>query len=471
MSLFSGAAAYTRLLRLPDARRAVVASCTCRLSYGMLSLALLLVVEHATGSFAVAGAAGAAISLAGLTAPAKARFIGSRPQRWAIGGLGAAYATSLLALVVLGAHHLDTPLPLVALGATAGLATVPIGPMMRARWARVVPADERRRAYALDVALEDSLFFAGPLVAGVLVAADGPGLALAASAGCYVAGIGLLVLTPSPSTAPGTPGSLDVSATQGPSGAPAQPGPSSAPATPGPSGRPPSQRLAGLLGVLRSGRLAGLLGLLLATATGSGVIDVAVTARAVGQGRAAAAGVVFAAIALGSVVGGLVWGHLPHRHGRGLQLAGLTAVVAATLAAGSLTANLVVLGAVLAVGGAALSPLLVLAYLAVDELAGGIAATVTATWANTAFNAGGAAGGALGGAIVATAGPAVAFAAGAASPRPPPASPPSPAGAWRPEPAACLPASLHADRPAPPRAPPAPLRAALPPPGAATAGR
>ncbi|MST34470.1 MFS transporter, partial [Acidimicrobiaceae bacterium USS-CC1] len=156
MSLFSGAAAYTRLLRLPDARRIVVASCICRLSYGMLSLALLLVVEHATGSFAAAGTAGAAFSLAALTAPAKARFIGSRPRRWGIGGLGAAYGASLLALVALGIRQVGAPLPFVALSATAGLATVPIGPMMRARWARVAAPEERRRAYALDVALEDS---------------------------------------------------------------------------------------------------------------------------------------------------------------------------------------------------------------------------------------------------------------------------------------------------------------------------
>ena len=51
--------------------------------------------------------------------------------------------------------------------------------------------------------------------------------------------------------------------------------------------------------------------------------------------------------------------------------------------------------------------------LAVDELAEGIGAAVAATGANTAFNAGVAAGGALGGTIVATAGPALAFAAGA----------------------------------------------------------
>ncbi|MDA8393032.1 MAG: MFS transporter [Actinomycetota bacterium] len=156
-----------------------------------------------------------------------------------------------------------------------------------------------------------------------------------------------------------------------------------------------------------------MLVVLLGVAAGAGVIDVAVAARAVDHAEPAAAGYVLAAGALGSVVGGLIWGHVAHRVGAGWQLAGLGGLVAATLAAGSVAPNLPALAAVLAVNGAALSPLLVVVYVVVDTVADTSNRTLVTTWANTTFNAGVAAGAAVGGLLVASYGPASAFLIGA----------------------------------------------------------
>ncbi|MYR86589.1 MFS transporter, partial [Streptomyces sp. SID685] len=46
---------YAAVLRLPGARRAFTAALTARLSYGTVSLAVMLSVTRATGSYAVSG--------------------------------------------------------------------------------------------------------------------------------------------------------------------------------------------------------------------------------------------------------------------------------------------------------------------------------------------------------------------------------------------------------------------------------
>ena len=52
-----GLGAYRRILRTPGAGRLVAASLPARLSFGLFDLALVLLIERATGSFATAGLA------------------------------------------------------------------------------------------------------------------------------------------------------------------------------------------------------------------------------------------------------------------------------------------------------------------------------------------------------------------------------------------------------------------------------
>jgi MFS family permease len=384
MSLLAGAAAYGRLLRLPAARRAVVASSICRLSYGMLVLALLLVVERATESFAAAGAASAAFSVCTLSGPAKARFLGDEHRTGRVAVLSVAYVGSLIGLALL-ADATHGPGPFVVLSAAAGLSVPPVGAMIRARWASITPEGDRQRAFALDIALEDSLFLVGPLLTGGLIALHGPGLAMWVTAALFAAGITLLSCAP------------EVTPTASTAHAPRT--------TPRAPVHPWQQ--------LRSGGIRASLMVLLGVSAGAGVIDVAVAARAVHDTETAAAGLVLAAAALGSVTGGLIWGHAPHRLGPAWQLAGLGGLVATTLAVGAATPNLAWLAAVLALNGAALSPLVIVIYLVVDQAADGGNRTLFSSWASTTFNAGAAAGAAAGGVLIAWSGPTLALNVGA----------------------------------------------------------
>ena len=337
MSFLPGAAAYGHLLRLPTARRAVAASSICRLSYGTLVLALLLVVEQATHSFAAAGAASSVFSVCTLSAPAKARFLGDEHRGGRVAILSVAYLGSLAGLALLAgiAHR---PAPFLVLSATAGLSVPPVGAMMRARWASITPEADRHRAFALDIALEDSLFLVGPLLCGGLITWQGPRLAMWVIAALFAIGITLLSRAPQATVPP--------------------PAAQAHPITPRTS--------VGLWQPLRSGGIRASLVVLLGISAGAGVIDVAVAARAVQNAQTAAAGYVLAAAALGSVTGGLIWGHIPHRHDPAGQLAGLGGLVAATLAAGAAAPNLAWLAAILTLNGAALSPLLIVVYLVVD---------------------------------------------------------------------------------------------------------
>jgi MFS family permease len=67
---------YLAVLRVRHARPLVVAALVGRLSFAMGTVALVLFVQHATGSFATAGVVSAAAFLAnGLLAPVRGRLV------------------------------------------------------------------------------------------------------------------------------------------------------------------------------------------------------------------------------------------------------------------------------------------------------------------------------------------------------------------------------------------------------------
>lgn len=128
---------YRGLLARPGALRVFGAAAVARLSFGMVSLSLLLLIHQTTGSFAAAGAATGAFSAGTLTAPAKARLMDRRGQRVMLPLLGLGAAGAMLAMVLLGLAHWRNPVTYIFLCAAAGALTPPIGPAMRALWATI----------------------------------------------------------------------------------------------------------------------------------------------------------------------------------------------------------------------------------------------------------------------------------------------------------------------------------------------
>jgi predicted MFS family arabinose efflux permease len=363
---------YRGLLALPGARRAFGAAAVARLSFGMAGLSLLLLIHHATGSFAAAGAAAGAYSAGTLTAPFKSRLMDRRGQRAILPLLGLAAAAALLAMTALALAGGRDPAPYIVLCAAAGALVPPVGAAMRAWWAAASGGGQNlERAYSLDAAAEETLFTAGPLLAGLAVTAAGPVLPLLATAVLLAAGCLLLA-------APGA---------GAPAGGPAR---------------------AGRAGPLAVPGFRVLLAIVLATSLGLGAIDVTITARAVDGGHPGAAGYILAALSLGSALGGLAWGKLQHRSRTSTQMTCLLAAMAGGIALSALAPDLLLAGVVLALTGTVLAPSAVLSYLSAERLAG--PGAEASTWINTAWNAGVAAGFALTG----RAGPTVPMLAGAA---------------------------------------------------------
>ena len=380
MSRPQRALTYRAVLSLPGALRSFTAASLGRLAYGTIGLSLLLVVHQATHSFAVAGTASGFYALGTLTGPAKSRLADRYGQRRILPVLGAGSAAALVAMAVLDRDGDRSPAGYIVLAGLAGAAGPVLGAAMRALWAVIVSGpDSLRRAYGLDTATEEMLFTLGPLLAGALVALNGPVLALAVTAVLLLTGS--LALAASPAVAAHTV---------------------------------PDRRRHRLAGPLRRPGFPALLGVVLATSLGLGAIDVTIAARAVQDRNAAAAGYVLAALGLGSALGGLLWGKLRLRARTSTQMIGLLLVMAAGVAGSVITPDLLVLGVVMALTGTAIAPVLVLSYLSADRLYDQTGGSEATTWINTAANAGTAVGYGLTGLAVDRIGSAPPMLAGAA---------------------------------------------------------
>lgn len=146
---------YLAVLRIPGVPAAFTAAVLARLSYGSVSLSLLLTVRRATGSFGAAGAALATFSLLSILLPLKSRLIDRYGRRRVLVPLGLGYAAVLCTVAAVAASGGRAAMPYVVLAALAGLLAAPVGPVMRSVWAAVTPDPAvRARAYALDAVTE-----------------------------------------------------------------------------------------------------------------------------------------------------------------------------------------------------------------------------------------------------------------------------------------------------------------------------
>ncbi|HET9649350.1 MAG TPA: MFS transporter [Microlunatus sp.] len=197
--LGTGVGAYGRLLRHGPAVRPFLAANLARLPMSVGPLGMLLLVEHARGSYALAGLVTGAYAIGvALGSPLWGRAMDRAGQRQVL------IPTSLIcaALIALLAVCTGGAVPdaaLVAIAAIAGLAYPPTSPALRAAW-RVIFSDpaSRRVAFALDATSVELLFVGGPLLLSALLVLTPPVVPLLVTAGCMAVGALLFCATEAP---------------------------------------------------------------------------------------------------------------------------------------------------------------------------------------------------------------------------------------------------------------------------------
>ncbi|MEV5145530.1 MFS transporter [Streptomyces sp. NPDC052727] len=183
---------YGQLLRTRGAWTFLLPGFAARQPFAMLTLSIVLLVQHTTGSYGAAGAAAAAtgVSMA-LFAPYSGRLADRYGQRAVLIPGVLVHALSGLSLTALALTH--APLWALFLAAVPTGASVPqVGPMVRARWGvKLQGSPLMTTAAAFESVTDELTFVVGPLLATALCTAVTPAAGLVTEAGLTLVG-GLL---------------------------------------------------------------------------------------------------------------------------------------------------------------------------------------------------------------------------------------------------------------------------------------
>jgi len=259
------------------------------------------------------------------------------------------------------------------LPAVLGGATVPPhGPVMRALWGRVVAGPALATAYSLESVAVELCFVVGPLLTALLAATVSPVAAVLVSAAMATAGALWLAATPTVRAVPPHP--------------PAEGG--------------------GRGGPLRSPAVRALLITVAGVGLGFGAIEVSLPAFVEDLGgRPSAGGLLLSVWAVGSVVGGLVYGgaHLSAPPRR--QLPVLVAALALCSALPLLADGLAGMGALMFVYGLTIAPFSACNSVLLGEAAPAGTTTEAFAWSSSMIFGAAALGSALAGVLVERSGP------------------------------------------------------------------
>ncbi|MER5444527.1 MFS transporter [Streptomyces sp. NPDC002766] len=183
---------YGQLLRTRGAWTFLLPGFAARQPFAMLTISIVLLVQHTTGSYGAAGAAAAVtgVSMA-LFAPYSGRLADRYGQRTVLVPGVLLHALSGLTLTALALAHA----PLWALFAAAvptGASVPQVGPMVRARWGvKLQGTPLMTTAAAFESVTDELTFVFGPLLATALCTAVTPAAGLVTEAALTLLG-GLL---------------------------------------------------------------------------------------------------------------------------------------------------------------------------------------------------------------------------------------------------------------------------------------
>lgn len=371
---------YARLLSQPGLRSAILASLLGRLPIGIAGLAILLLAQQTTGSFATGGAV-AACYVAGLAAvaPPLGRLIDRYGPRRILLCCALAFPSALAGLVV----ALSEPALrgfAFALAVLAGGFFPPITVCMRT-FLKQRLQDEAllATAYSLESVCIELIFLLGPVLVGVFVALASPAAAVLFAAACGCAGT--LLFQRSQAVM---------------------------------SWRIEPRGAASLFGPLAEPGFPALLAVVVCYAMAFGLIEIGTTAYATEVGRPALAGLLLGIMSIGSVTGGLVYGSRSWRLPLERQFPRMLALMGLGVVPLALFSSEWGFAACCIVAGIAMAPALIIQSMLVARNSRPEHSTEAFTWSSTGLLAGVGLGLTLGGALLEVAKSPAVFATAAA---------------------------------------------------------
>lgn len=259
---------YSEVLSNKSGQYLLISSFPARMAYGMISLSIFFKVQQTTGSIAIAGLA---TGVNGITGATTAGLRGTLIDKFGMKIPLRVFAPSYAVLILLFSTG-NSSTQLVVFAGVLGFSAPPINLSIRPLWKVTVPKDQIRTAYAIDTAVMNSVGVFGPLVATTVALNYSPELSLQICSALIFTGGAALSLSPQLKRwAPEKKTSKDLAVW-----------------------RTPAMQLLMLEGVF--------IGL------GWGAFDIAVPAFTTLENIPHRTGILFAIMAAGNVIGGLVAG-------------------------------------------------------------------------------------------------------------------------------------------------------------------
>lgn len=259
---------YSQVLSNKSGQYLLISSFPARMAYGMISLSIFFKVQQATGSIAIAGLA---TGVNGVTGATTAGLRGTLIDRFGMKIPLRFFAPSYALLILLFSTG-SSKTQLVIFAGILGFSAPPINLSIRPLWKVTVPPDQIRTAYAIDTAVMNSVGVFGPLLATAVSLNHGPQMALRiCSLLIFIGGVALSMSPQLKKWKPEKKSSSDLAVW-----------------------RTPAMQL-----LMCEGVFIGL---------GWGAFDIAVPAFTTLENIPQRTGIIFAIMAAGNVVGGLVAG-------------------------------------------------------------------------------------------------------------------------------------------------------------------
>ncbi|MEZ0072705.1 MFS transporter [Planotetraspora sp. GP83] len=343
---------YRGLFGTPGVKGFVIAGFIGRIPMSMLGIGIVLLISALTGSYATAGAVAATVSLAyAVAAPLSGRLVDRFGQARVLVPFVLLHGAALAGLM-LCAHGKAPTWTLYATGVAVGGTATSLGSMVRARWSHVLDDSAKlHTAFSFESVADEVIFVGGPAFM----------TALATTVSVYSGLIVALALT--------VAGTLVFAALRGT--------------------EPPVVRHRGDAGSpIAIPGVALLSAVFLAMGSVFGSVDIITVAFAEEHGNKAAAGLMLASVASGSMLSGLWYGSrnwklsLRGRFVRGLSVftLGLTPVL--------LMDDIRAMSVALFFAGLAISPTLITGFSLIERLVPAARLTEGMSWISTSIGFG-----------------------------------------------------------------------------------